>query len=384
MSRTTPNNPGARNGISTPLGQPFINTTSPTPSPRHHALGPAHLPAVGQGSPRLNRIVPQRMSSGSSDRDGSPGIGSPRRQTLVVGGFSPGSSVSPLPSVAENGTPDRRHVPAPRTSLDQAFGHVGIYHGSPGRSPRGLHPELPVPSRRNSAAIMSNPSKSGSRSGTPRIGNGRAPSSRDNSGQATPNRTSRTVTPRDGSSQGKGHRLVQMGYGSPPDDGDPWTPDFDDDSGDDSWSAPTGGILLGDDDDAGRTWTSIDAEDEAASHPTLFPGDTFGEGLKFQGEKIRAAVGQTYGHDIEHALRRGGSEMGIAGRNGPVGAAPTDGRQRQRTIYEVVRSAGQGTFAQVYHIREVGGRRREYGKLPFKSPLMYTDRQLSRLLLVPA
>jgi len=175
-----------------------------------------------------------------------------------------------------------------------------------------------------------------------------------------------------------------MGYGSPPDDGDPWTPDFDDDSGDDSWSAPTGGILLGDDDDAGRTWTSIDAEDEAASHPTLFPGDTFGEGLKFQGEKIRAAVGQTYGHDIEHALRRGGSEMGIAGRNGPVGAAPTDGRQRQRTIYEVVRSAGQGTFAQVYHIREVGGRRREYGKLLCGPPLIYANRQPSRSLLVPA
>jgi hypothetical protein len=174
-----------------------------------------------------------------------------------------------------------------------------------------------------------------------------------------------------------------MGYNSTGGDEDPWTPDFDHDSGDESWSAPTGGILLGDDDDAGRTWTSIDAEDEAASHPTLFPGDTFGEGLRFQGEKIRAAVGQTYGHDIEHALRRGGSEMGIAGRNGPVGAAPTDGRQRQRTIYEVVRSAGQGTFAQVYHIREIGGRRREYGEWIVYTSLSRADKQLSRSLLDP-
>lgn len=302
------------------------------------------------------------MSSGSSDRDGSPGIGSPRRQTLVVGGFSPGSSVSPLPSVAENGTPDRRLVPAPRTSLDQAFMPAPIYHGSPGRSPRGFYQELPVPSRRNSAYVSSSSNKPGSRSGTPRITNGRGLSSRNTSGQATPNRTSRTVTPRDGSSQGRGHRLVQMGYESA-DDEDPWTPNFDQDSGDDSWTAPTGGILLGDDDDTGgRTWTSLDAEDEASNHPTLFPGDTFGEGLRFQGEKIRAAIGQTYGHDIEHALRRGGSEMGMAGRNGPVGAAPTDGRQRARTVYEVVRSAGQGTFAQVYHIRELGERRREYGE----------------------
>jgi hypothetical protein len=174
-----------------------------------------------------------------------------------------------------------------------------------------------------------------------------------------------------------------MGYNSTGGDEDPWTPDFDHDSGDESWSAPTGGILLGDDDDAGRTWTSIDAEDEAASHPTLFPGDTFGEGLRFQGEKIRAAVGQTYGHDIEHALRRGGSEMGIAGRNGPVGAAPTDGRQRQRTIYEVVRSAGQGTFAQVYHIREIGGRRREYGEWIVYPFLSCAHTQLSRSLLDP-
>jgi hypothetical protein len=346
--------------MSTPLGQPFMTTTSPTPSPRHHALGPSQLAVAGQGSPRLNRIVPQRMSSGSSDRDGSPGIGSPRRQTLVVGGFSPGSTASPLPSVAENGAPDRRLIPAPRTSLDHAFAPGLHYHGSPGRSPRGLIPELPVASRRNSGALVTSSNKPGSRSGTPRIGNGRT--SRNTSGQATPNRTSRTVTPRDGSSQGKGHRLIQMGYSSAGEE-DPWSPKFDhEDSGDDSWTAPTGGILLGDDDEPGRTWTSLDAEDELASHPTLYPGDRFGEGLKFQGEKIRAAIGQTYGHDIEHALRRGGSEMGMVGRNGPVGAAPTDGRQRQRTIYEVVRSAGQGTFAQVYHIREVGERRREYGE----------------------
>jgi len=379
MSRT-PNNPGARGGVSTPLGQPFVTTTSPTPSPRHHALGPAHLPSVGPGSPRLNRIVPQRMSSGSSDRDGSPGIGSPRRQTLVVGGFSPGSSVSPLPSVAENGTPDRRLIPAPRTSLDQAFLPAGTFYGSPGRSPRSLIPELPVPSRRNSAAILPNTNKPGSRSGTPRTGNGRAPSSRNTSGQATPNRTSRTVTPRDGSSQGKGHRLVQMGSGSVEDE-DPWTPKFDHDSGDESWAAPTGGILLEDDDDAGRTWTSLDAEDQINNQATLLPGDRFGEGLKFQGERIRAAIGQTYGHDIEHALRRGGSEMGMVGRNGPVGAAPTDGRTRQRTIYEVVRSAGQGTFAQVYHIRELGERRREYGKSTHPLTECRAHIQLSRSLL---
>lgn len=301
------------------------------------------------------------MSSGSSDRDGSPGIGSPRRQTLVVGGFSPGSTASPLPSVAENGTPDRRLIPGPRTSLDQAFTPAGTFYGSPGRSPRGLIPELPSYSRRNSAAISANSGRAGSRSGTPRIGNGRGPSSRNTSGQATPNRTSRTVTPRDGSSQGNGHRLVQMGSGSV-DEADPWTPNFDQDSGDESWTAPNGGILLGDDDNAGRSWTSLDEQDQLNSHATLLPGDRFGEGLKFQGERIRAAIGQTYGHDIVHALRRGGSEMGVAGRNGPVGAGPTDGRTRQRTVYEVVRVAGQGSFAQVYHIRELAERRREYGE----------------------
>jgi hypothetical protein len=348
--------------MATPLGQPLISTTSPTPSPRRTLLPPPHLP----GSPRPSRIVPVRMHSGGSDRDGSPNIGSPRRQTLLVSGFSPGSSATPLPSVAENSATDNRRITSPgrkfSTPTEQAFSS-GV-HASPGRSPRGLIPELTGGSRRNSSgspALVSISVRPDSH--TPRTGHSRLPSSRGNSGHASPNRTSRTVTPRGGSGQSTAPTpvMVQMdsaSFGRQ----DSWTPDFDNYESGDDWTAPAGGILLdNDDENIGRSWTSIDAEEEVNNTVTFVPGQRFGEGLRYQGEVIAPAIGRTHGHDSEHPLRRGGSEMGMMGRNGPVGAVPTDGKQRQKKEYEIVRAAGSGSFAQVYCIREIGGMRREYG-----------------------
>lgn len=349
----------------TPLGQPLISTTSPTPSPRRTLLGSAHLP----GSPRPSRIVPVRMHSGSSDRDGSPNVGSPKRQTLLVSGFSPGSSASPLPSVAENTAADYRRITSPArkssTPTDQTFSS-GV-HASPGRSPRGLIPELTGGSRRNSSgspALVSVSVKPDS--GTPRTGHSRLPSSRGNSGQATPNRTSRTYTPRDGSTQSTVPTpvLVQMDSASL-ERPDSWTPEYNHPDPGVDWIAPPGGMMF-DMDNVERSWTSLDAEEEADNHVTFAPGQIFGEGLKYQGEIIAPAIGRTHGHDSEHPLRRGGSEMGIMGRNGPVGVVPTNGRQRQKKEYEVIRSAGSGTFAQVYHIREIGGMQREYGEFNLK------------------
>lgn len=121
-------------------------------------------------------------------------------------------------------------------------------------------------------------------------------------------------------------------------------------------------LLDEDDDHQGRTWTSLDEEDETSRRAIFKPGDVFGEGLPFQGESIMPAIGRMYGHDIDHPLRRGGSEIGMARRNGPVGVGPTAGRERQKTIYEVVRAAGEGSFAQVYYIRERNGKQREYGE----------------------
>lgn len=131
----------------------------------------------------------------------------------------------------------------------------------------------------------------------------------------------------------------------------------------DDWT-PAGGMLLGDEDEhQGRSWTSMtDDVEDMMSKPIFAPGDQFGEGLLFQGDVIVPAIGRAHGHDIDHPLRRGGSEIGMTRRNGPVGMGATDGRERRKTVYEIVKAAGEGSFAQVYHIREKGGKRRDYGE----------------------
>lgn len=131
----------------------------------------------------------------------------------------------------------------------------------------------------------------------------------------------------------------------------------------DDWT-PAGGMLLGDEDEHhGRSWTSMtDDTEDIMSRPIFAPGDQFGEGLMFQGDIIVPAIGRAHGHDIDHPLRRGGSEIGMTRRNGPVGMGATDGRERRKTVYEIVKAAGEGSFAQVYHIREKGGKRRDYGE----------------------
>lgn len=297
-------------------------------------------------------------------------------------GFSPGTSSSPLPPVAENGMADspslRHHVssitsPLGRmpsqltTPVEQMF-PVGI-HGSPGLSPRRLPAEMPPRSRRNSAAPVSISLRSRSRSRTPRGSHAGLPVSGENSGQATPNRTSQTVTPRgEGSSKGAKVRpvFVQMGSTTTTNKReDSWQPDFEMEEHveEDDW-APEGGLLLDDDEyDHGRSWTSMDDEyDDPKSRPIFKPGDQFGEGLIFQGEVIVPAIGRAHGHDIDHPLRRGGSEIGMPRRTGPVGMNATDGRERRKTVYEIIKAAGEGSFAQVYHIREKGGKRRDYGE----------------------
>ena len=144
---------------------------------------------------------------------------------------------------------------------------------------------------------------------------------------------------------------------------DSWTPDYDmeEQVEEDDW-APEGGMLLDDEYDQGRSWTSMDDEYDTKSRPIFKPGDQFGEGLIFQGEIIVPAIGRAHGHDMDHPLRRGGSEIGMPRRIGPVGMGPTDGRERRKTVYEIIKAAGEGSFAQVYHIREKGGKRRDYGQ----------------------
>lgn len=376
-------------GGDTPLQPPFMTTTSPSPSPRrtHFPLGSTHLPTAGPSSPRMTRIVPQRMPSDSSDRDVSPGIDSPSRRTTLVMGFSPGSTSSPLPSVAENSATSAHQVhhissitsplarmPSKLTTPVESTFPSGIQQfGSPGLSPRRLPGDLPPRSRRNSAAPVSISLRSRSRSRTPRGSHAGLPTSSNNSGQATPARTSQTVTPKgDGSSRGSGKRpvLVQMGSTSSKRQ-DSWTPDFEMDMEEhvhnDEWT-PAGGMLLDDEDDhPGRSWTSMDdGGEDVMSKPIFAPGDQFGEGLLFQGDMIVPAIGRAHGHDIDHPLRRGGSEIGMTRRIGPVGMVATDGRERSRTVYEIIKAAGEGSFAQVYHIREKGGKRRDYGKSLFQ------------------
>lgn len=144
-----------------------------------------------------------------------------------------------------------------------------------------------------------------------------------------------------------------------------WTPEFEMEEHveEDDWT-PAGGILLGDEDEhPGRSWTSMtDDDDDGMRRPVFMTGDQFGEGLYFQGEVIVPAIGRAHGHDIDHPLRRGGSEIGMPRRIGPVGMGATDGRERRKTVYEIIKAAGEGSFAQVYHIREKGGKRRDYGE----------------------
>jgi serine/threonine protein kinase len=132
----------------------------------------------------------------------------------------------------------------------------------------------------------------------------------------------------------------------------------------DDWQ-PAGGMLLDDQDDIaiedeleddgdhGRAWTTGTEEREVED--ILSPGMLFGEGLQFRGEVIEPAVGKMGngdGDDVGLPLRRGGSEVGQARRQG-----------EEKKTYEVVRQLGSGSYAVVYLVREKGGRRREYGEL---------------------
>jgi hypothetical protein len=131
----------------------------------------------------------------------------------------------------------------------------------------------------------------------------------------------------------------------------------------DDWQ-PAGGMLLDDQDDSaiedeleddgdhGRAWTTGTEEREVED--ILSPGMLFGEGLQFRGEVIEPAVGKMGngdGDDVGLPLRRGGSEVGQARRQG-----------EEKKTYEVVRQLGSGSYAVVYLVREKGGRRREYGE----------------------
>lgn len=123
---------------------------------------------------------------------------------------------------------------------------------------------------------------------------------------------------------------------------------------------PTGGMLLDGDDNAidedlddeayDKDWPQDDERDEVED--VLTAGMLFGEGLEFQGEVIKPAVGKGNGSSDEGLpLRRGGSEIQRGARH-----------PREKRVYEVVRKLGSGSYAVVYLVRERGGRRREFGE----------------------
>jgi hypothetical protein len=154
--------------------------------------------------------------------------------------------------------------------------------------------------------------------------------------------------------------LVQMG------NGDTWAND-NDAFGD--WQ-PTGGMLLGSDEEAieddssddgeQQHWALDDDDDNPIVKDVLSPGMLFGEGLEFQGEIVEPAVGRLSGDDSDGGmpLRRGGSEAPKALRGKPG----VHHHGRERKSYEVIRQLGSGSYAVVYLVKERGGRKREYGE----------------------
>lgn len=131
----------------------------------------------------------------------------------------------------------------------------------------------------------------------------------------------------------------------------------------DDWQ-PDGGVLLDadqgelddqfpyDDYDQSRTWT---AESEASRvADVLRPGMLFGEGLEFEGGIIQPAVGQLHVSDKNNLglpLRRDGSGFGAK----RLSIGPSEPK-----TYKVIRQLGSGSYAVVYLVRQVGGRKREY------------------------
>jgi len=146
---------------------------------------------------------------------------------------------------------------------------------------------------------------------------------------------------------------------------DPWAHGSGDDF--DDWR-PTGGMLLGSDEDTGEDdllddkpdWAIVEEESNAPVKDVLKPGMLFGEGLEFQGEVIAPAIGKVSGESSDEGmpLRRGGSEAPKALRGMPG----VHHHGRDRKVYEVVRQLGSGSYAVVYLVREKGGRKREYGE----------------------
>jgi len=148
---------------------------------------------------------------------------------------------------------------------------------------------------------------------------------------------------------------------------DPWGQGSGDDF-DDDWR-PTGGMLLGSDEDTAdddmpddkREWAIDDDDDDNVPvKDVLRPGMLFGEGLEFQGEIVAPAVGKVSGDSSDEGmpLRRGGSEAPKALRGMPG----VHHHGRDRKVYEVVRQLGSGSYAVVYLVKEKGGRKREYGE----------------------
>ncbi|KAL7424196.1 hypothetical protein Q5752_001782 [Cryptotrichosporon argae] len=241
-------------------------------------------------------------------------------------------------------------TPAPAPQADGA-GWAPASPRSP-RSPRagwqwhdgaGPGPGPGPRSRRNSGQVVSISLSSRSRSRTPRGSTsvlppgvaGDAPAS----GAGTP---SKVGTPK---LDGRGRGMA-----------DSWAPGVEEMDGfhsdGEARSDASGGLA-----DDGRTWTSLDEDDDDDDDdrrvPDVLPiGMVFGEGVEFEGEVIVPAVGRIAGDDGELGLplRRGGSEVGRPNRDAPS-------RSKR---YEVVRQLGSGSYAVVYLVREIGGRKREY------------------------
>ena len=154
--------------------------------------------------------------------------------------------------------------------------------------------------------------------------------------------------------------------------GDVWAPGVDDF---DDWQ-PTGGMLLGSDEEAvededQKNWAIDDDDENRLVNDVLKPGMLFGEGLEFQGEVVAPAVGRLSGDSSDEGmpLRRGGSEAPKALRGMPG----VHHHGRDRKAYEVVRQLGSGSYAVVYLVKERGGRKREYGECDVGSCETPTD-----------
>lgn len=324
-------------------------------------------PPSGPSSPRHTRVsIPSRLPSFSENES---------RSTNVVLGFSPPptAGLQPLPEATPSSPKPGLNLastnfklahlsPQLSTPIEQTFPNV--FHEPPTSSPRHFGhrqeasspkpADFPPRSRRNSAAIVSISLSSRSRSRTPRGSN--APLPGQGSGNVTPSKGANLTPKNDDATLAPGKDvLVQMGNDVRRINS--WTAN---DALDD-WQ-PTGGLLLDEEEDQER-WDDEDdyGSDDGRKVEDILPkGTLFGEGLTFQDEVIRAAVGRlngSKGDDAGTPLRRGGSEAPKALRG-----QPGVGVRGPKKVYEVVRQLGSGSYAVVYLVREKSGRRREYGE----------------------